>query len=298
MNRRGGVASDGALAAGLSDVALGGGGGVWMWREMEGGEDGGGMDVAAQSWMQRVCLHAVCLAEPDADSEAWDAVSAVQPSGETGETVVLRASRDMHAGEQVLLDYGGRSNAELLTTHGFALESNPHESIPITLAPRDELASAKTAILTAGNLTEPYALSPAALNSDSDLLVALRIIAATPVELGRYADAFGGKQLSKRNEIKWRRLLKETVQAMATEAEAVTSADDDAAALAALSRPAQRTAAPGVERGTSSPVRATVGGSARGEARRRVALITRMGEKLLLREVLAEIDKGLEGLKG
>ena len=43
----------GALAAGLSDVALGGGRGVWLWREMEGGDGSGGMDVGSHSWMQR-----------------------------------------------------------------------------------------------------------------------------------------------------------------------------------------------------------------------------------------------------
>lgn len=39
---------------------------------------------------------------------------------------------------QVLLDYGPRSNAELITTHGFAVAHNPHETVPITLAPRGE----------------------------------------------------------------------------------------------------------------------------------------------------------------
>ena len=69
--------------------------------------------------MQQVCLHAVCLAEPDADSEAWDAVSAVAVDAGEADTVVLRATRDLEAGTEVLLDYGARSNAELLTTHGF-----------------------------------------------------------------------------------------------------------------------------------------------------------------------------------
>ena len=87
---------------------------------------------------------------------------------------------------------------------------------------------------------------------------------------------------------------------MATEAEAVTSAHDDALALAALSRTsaargaAQRGTQGGLERGPSAP-RAL---SARGEARRRAALITRMGEKRLLRQVLTEIERGLAELRG
>ena len=54
---------DGApLAAGLSDVALGGGGGVWRWREMEGADDGrsaeGGSRFGGSGlpplWMEKV----------------------------------------------------------------------------------------------------------------------------------------------------------------------------------------------------------------------------------------------------
>ena len=56
--------------------------------------------------MQRVCLHAVCLAEPDADSEAWDAVSAVSSTAVATETFVLRATRDLEIGAEVLLDVG------------------------------------------------------------------------------------------------------------------------------------------------------------------------------------------------
>ena len=190
-------------------------------------------------WMQRVCLHAVCLAEPDADSEAWDAISAA-PSDKSGDAVVIRATRDLEAGEELLLDYGGRSNAELLTTHGFALPSNGHDAVPIELAPRDEQRDLKARLLAAGNLTSPFPLSPRALTTDSDLLVAMRIIAATPVELRRYADAFGGRPLSPRNEIKWRRLLRETVAALLADAEAETTAADDEALLGAAAAPAAR----------------------------------------------------------
>ena len=61
------------------------------------------------------------------------------------------------AGEEVLLDYGGRSNAELLVTHGFALPNNPHEHVPISLAPRDEHSKLKKQILQTGNITAPCA---------------------------------------------------------------------------------------------------------------------------------------------
>jgi hypothetical protein len=164
------------LADGLADVALGSGGGVWLWREMEegghtqaGGRDtgrsswlgagrvGGGMDA---NWMQHICMHATCLAEPDADSEAWDAVSAAPAhvrarSAREAPAVVLRASREIDEGEEILLDYGARSNAELLTTHGFALLANPADSIPIDLAPRDELALLKVRSLQPSRTPQP-----------------------------------------------------------------------------------------------------------------------------------------------
>ena len=280
--QRRGQSSRGALAAGLSDVALGGGHGVWLWREAESSDAYGGMDVGSQSWMQRVCLHAICLSEPDADTEAWDAVTAVPSTArdKSDDTVVLRATRDLDVGEEVLLDYGGRSNAELLTTHGFALEHNPHETVPITLAPRDEYADVKTKILAAGNLTAPFSLSPAALSEDSDLLVAMRVIAATPLELKKYADAFNGQTLSTRNEVKWRRLLRETVQALLVEAEAETTTEQDQALLRSL--------------GQSSGDRETARNPSR--RRRRAALVCRLGEKLLLRQVLVDLNDGLTRL--
>ena len=265
----------GALAAGLSDVALGGGGGVWMWREKQTSDHFGGMDVGSQSWMQRVCLHAVCLAEPDADTEAWDAVSAVTTDARGTDTVVLRATRDLERGEEVLLDYGPRSNAELLTTHGFALSDNTHDSVPLELEARDEYSETKQRILTAGNITSPFALSPSALNSDSDLLVALRVIAATPVELQRYGDAFKGQRLSHRNEIKWRKLLKETVEALLSDAEAFTTIAEDEKAL---------------EQSASSR-------RSKGERRKRAALVCRLGEKRLLRAVIEELNASLATLK-
>ena len=142
-------------------------------------------------------------------------------------------------------------------------------------------AAAKASLLRAGNLSAPYALSPQALKSDSNLLVALRVIAATPTELQRYADAFGGKTLSERNEIKWRLLLRETAVSLLAEAEEETSADEDRSQL-------KRGGGKGA--GQARPAGVS-------ERRRRAAIVCRLGEKQLLREVLAEIDNGLATLK-
>eukprot|EP00908_Phaeocystis_cordata_P013566 Transcript_24632.p1 GENE.Transcript_24632~~Transcript_24632.p1 ORF type:complete len:328 (+),score=125.99 Transcript_24632:24-986(+) len=302
------------LAAGLSDVALGAGGGVWRWLETQSHPEGEGEGAAhsgalphswmEQSWFKAFCLHAVCLAEPEhatQDDEGWGAVSAVPPvvTRAAAEAFVLRASRDLEAGAEVLLDYGPRPNFELLTTHGFALRDNPHEAVLLELGPReaDPLAPLKARILDAGNITAPFALSPRALHGDTDLLVALRVIAATASELRSYHAAFEGRPLSTRNERHWRLLLRDTVSALLEEAEAETSAEQDELLLQELQRP--RSAAVARPRsGWSASNRSFGGGgalekraAAATQRRRQAAVTCRLGEKLLLHAVRAELDQ-------
>lgn len=155
---------------------------------------------------------------------------------------------------------------------------------PVTLAPRDELAASKERLLSAGNLSAPFQLSVRALRSDSDLLVAMRIIAATPTELRRYADAFRGAALSPRNEVKWRLLLRETVEALLADAEAETSAAQDELLLARWAG----------ER-SQRPLARAGGGQA--ERRHRAALTCRLGEKRLLRAVLEDLSQSLAELR-
>lgn len=50
---------------------------------------------------QQICLHAVCLAEPEADSESWDAISAVSSTRDASDTIVIRATKDLEAGAEV-----------------------------------------------------------------------------------------------------------------------------------------------------------------------------------------------------
>ena len=101
--------------------------------------------------------------------------------GRIGESSGRACPQEPRGREEVFLDYGPRSNAELLTTHGFALPRDPHGTIPLALEPTatDETAPMKRKILAAGNLHAPFLLSPELLRVDSDVLVALRIIAAT-----------------------------------------------------------------------------------------------------------------------
>ena len=222
----------------------------------------------------------------DAMPERWHSVDADEPVGAvqhaeahwrreeaeaaeaaegTEEALLLLASRPMAVGEAAELDYGARANAEMLTTHGFATLDNPHEELPLALAPSadDELGPIKSKILMAGNITSPFALSVAALSTDSDLLVALRLLVATPIELKQYAGAFQGEPLSARNERRWRQLLTARVTAMLEAAEAQTDAAHDEALL--------------LQDGLSG--------------RERMAVVTRLGEKRLLHSVLEELER-------
>jgi len=188
-------------------------------------------------------------------------------------TLVLRAARALDAGEAVELDYGGRPNAELLTTHGFALADAPHEEVELELAPAegDALGALKARILREGNITAPYALSLRALRTDSDLVLALRILSATAAELPHYARAFHGEPLSDDGEARWRELLRARVEGLLAAAESATTAAADEALMEAL------------------PER---------KGRAWAALATRHGEKRLLRDALEELGRARVAVPG
>ena len=196
---------------------------------------------------------------------------------ESTDALILHARRHIAPDSEVTLDYGARANADLLSTHGFALEENAGEHTPLslTLSPADQLTPLKARLLAAGNVSAPYELSARALQTDSPLLVALRIGAANLAELAgdAYAPAFMGKPLSRRNERRWRSMLRERVGYMLREAEVESSADDDVALLQRLDDDVEMT---------------QLGRRAR--LRRRAALLTRLGEKRMLRQVLSTLD--------
>lgn len=123
--------------------------------------------------------------------------------------------------------------------------------------------------MQAGNLSAPFALSVRALREDSDLLVALRLLVSSTDEIRDYAKAFKGQMISMRNERRWRVLLRQQADALLRERELFSTADEDSAILASLS--------PGVS------------------GRYVSALVTRLGEKRLLAEVLDELrQKGAQ----
>jgi len=206
-------------------------------------------------------------AAAEAAEEAAGAADATDAADSTDATVRFVANRDVPASSVVEIDYGARANAEMVTTHGFGLASNEHESLPLSLAPTatDPIASVKAKILAAGNLSAPYALSVKALRTDSDLLVALRVLVASTDEIRQYAAAFRGQPISARNERRWRVLLRQQTEALLRERVAYSSAEADETELHAL------------------PPHAS--------GRLVAALVTRLGEKRLLASVLSELGR-------
>ena len=229
-----------------------------------------GLDVRAEGGMPERWHH---VAEDD-DSDGTTPASDLFDGDADADAFNIRATRAIPAGSEITLDYGPRSNADLLTTHGFALLDNAAESLPLSLsaAPNDEAAAVKAMILKEGNLSAPYMLSPSALTSDSDLLVALRIQYALPSELtgSRWKDAFAGRPLSARNERKWRGALRGIVEGMLRDYEGETTAAEDRDLLATLS---------------------STGRMSLADKRFRAAIVTRLGEKDLLRRVLGALDQ-------
>ena len=217
----------------------------------------------------------------DEAEAAWgSAEGSLRDLADSSDAFMLKAARRIPEGAEVTLNYGARSNAELLTTHGFALDGNPAEAVPLSLEPSsaDRLGEVKAKLLRAGNVTGPFFLSAHSLTSDSDLLVALRIQMATADELAgkRYADAFRGLPLSERNERRWRAALRERTRAMLNDAEAETTARVDRAILQQM--------------GPSS------GGGDVVALRKRAAILTRLGEKRVLHEVLEALERMREAV--
>ena len=116
----------------------------------------------------------------------------------------------------------------------------------------------------------------------------------TSTELQRYKDAFRGQPLSARNEIKWRKLLKTSLLPMLEEAEQVTTVEQDRRLLQTSRSSRTSWQGPTYTRtnSTARPLPRAVTGS-RSDRRRRAAILCRMGEKQLIRDVISDIDAAL-----
>ena len=102
-----------------------------------------------------------------------------------------------------------------------------------------------------------------------------------------------GQSLGARNELKWRMLLRETVEALLAEAEAETTADEDQRALERAASGTHAGTPGGITPGGKGAGAGGVRPGARSERRRRAAIITRLGEKRLLRSVLGDLNAAL-----
>ena len=144
--------------------------------------------------------------------------------GVEGDAVVLRAGLAVNAGDEVLLNYGAKGNGELLRCHGFVMQENPADVVPLdlySLAP----STARLALLARERLPLRHHLFHGGL--PAQLLDAVRLLCApTDEAAAALCDAFEKRapQFIDWNAIDW-------------------AADDDAAAEPEVADPPVQSAA-------------------------------------------------------
>ena len=144
--------------------------------------------------------------------------------GVEGDAVVLRAGLAENAGDEVLLNYGAKGNGELLRRHGFVMQENPADVVPLdlySLAP----STARLALLARERLPLRHHLFHGGL--PAQLLDAARLLCApTDEAAAALCDAFEKRapQFIDWNAIDW-------------------AADDDAAAEPEVADPPVQSAA-------------------------------------------------------
>eukprot|EP00300_Choanocystis_sp_HF-7_P038609 c5574_g1_i1.p1 GENE.c5574_g1_i1~~c5574_g1_i1.p1 ORF type:complete len:531 (+),score=115.51 c5574_g1_i1:56-1648(+) len=180
----------------------------------------------------------------------WDMCNH-EPSGEitsfydvSREGVAAQAVRAFGAGDAIYMNYGPRSNAKLLCFAGFAVDPNPYDTYPITLAvpeEGDELAPARGGMLAKAGIASEctFFLNHEAL--DPNLMLFARVLTLARSELGLYKGVMEGKRVSLENDLAALALLKATVEELA--ATAAAAAGDAGTADAAESTGLKRSMA-------------------------------------------------------
>ena len=201
--------------------------------------------------------------------------------GVEGDAVVLRAGLAVNAGDEVLLNYGAKGNGELLRCHGFVMQENPADVVPLdlySLAP----STARLALLARERLPLRHHLFHGGL--PAQLLDAVRLLCApTDEAAAALCDAFEKRapQFIDWNAIDW-------------------AADDDAAAEPEVADPPVQSAADeanararlaALVRAALDAVRGDEGTSAAGAPGSVEAMCQtyRAGVRSLLREALERI---------
>jgi hypothetical protein len=115
----------------------------------------------------------------------------------------------INSSQPIQLSIGGRSNSQLLLSHGFTIENNDFDQVQLNVkvSEDDPFASVKTAMLKNQGIDDNTGFVISKLGLSKGLLAAMRVQALRPSEFDRYIRAFQGKPVTLRNELEVYRTL-------------------------------------------------------------------------------------------
>jgi histone-lysine N-methyltransferase SETD3 len=118
-------------------------------------------------------------------------------------------NQQFNASQPVKISIGGRSNGQLILSHGLTLDNNDYDQVQLNVqvSEDDPFASVKRKILEQAGFgpDRAYVITKAGLSRD--LLAAMRIQALKPSEFDSYTKAFSNQPVSLRNELEVYRTL-------------------------------------------------------------------------------------------
>lgn len=111
--------------------------------------------------------------------------------------------------QPVQISIGGRSNSQLLLSHGFTIDNNDFDQVQLNVrvSEDDPFESVKKSMLKSQGMTDDTTFVISKLGLSKGLLAAMRIQALRPSEFDRYMRAFRGQVVSLRNELEVYRTL-------------------------------------------------------------------------------------------
>jgi hypothetical protein len=109
----------------------------------------------------------------------------------------------------VEISIGGRSNSQLLLSHGFTIDNNDYDQVQLNVkvSEDDPFYSVKHAMLKNQGINDDTTFVVSKLGLSKGLLAAMRVQALRPSEFDRYTRAFQGRPVSLRNELEVYRTL-------------------------------------------------------------------------------------------
>jgi hypothetical protein len=111
--------------------------------------------------------------------------------------------------QPVQISIGGRSNSQLLLSHGLTLDNNDYDQVQLNVrvSSDDPFESVKKSMLKNQGMGDDTTFVISKLGLSKGLLAAMRIQALRPAEFERYVRAFRGQPVSLRNELEVYRTL-------------------------------------------------------------------------------------------